>query len=438
MRSNLYLCFAVLFVVTGLSRAAIIGTNVPSQALTWRRISGIASPYRSAWEHYFQRSTEQLGADQDTFFKEMKAHGIKEATNAPPSRSFNGIPLNRSADWYSSTQACQIADVIVSFQTPAGGWSKRLDMTQRPRVPGEMYTSDNSSRFLIQGDNDAPHDPHWSYVGTFDNDATTTQMRFLAKVIGALPADQSSRYRAAFMHGLDYIFASQFPNGGWPQVWPLQGGYHDAITFNDGAMVHVLELLQNAADGKDEYAFVPSKTRQRAASSVKQGTHCILATQIVVDGRPTVWCQQHDAITLKATSARNYEMPSLCSAESSGIMLFLMKLPHPDRDVVRAVDAAAAWFEKNAIREGDFTNGGAIGRHVLKASSDSPLWPRYSEIGTDRPIFGDRDKTIHNSVEEISAERRTGYGWFSNNPQEAMKYYVKWKEKLNTKPNADN
>ena len=148
MRSILYLCFVLFVAATGSSRAAIIGTNVPSQPLTWRRISGIASPYRSEWEHYFQRSTEQLKADQDFFFKEMKAHGIKEATNAPPSRSFNGIPFNRDADWYAGTQACHIADVIVSFQTPAGGWSKRLDMTARARVPGEMYTSDNSSRLF--------------------------------------------------------------------------------------------------------------------------------------------------------------------------------------------------------------------------------------------------------------------------------------------------
>ena len=109
-------------------------------------------------------------------------------------------------------------------------------------------------------------------------------------------------------------------------------------------------------------------------------------------------------------------------------------LPADRHWMVRAVDSAAAWFEKNAIREGGFTNGGAIGRHVLRASADSPLWPRYSEIGTDRPIFGDRDKTIHNSIEEISAERRNGYAWFSNNPQDAMNYYVKWKEKLNARP----
>src|SRR4029078_10635925 len=169
----------------------------------------------------------------------------------------------------------------------AGGWSKGLCMTGHARLPGELFPSDNSSRFLADADNDTPHDIHWNYVGTFDNDATTTQLRYLAKVIAALRFGDSVKYRAAFLHGLDYIFASQFPNGGWPQVWPLQGGYHDAITYNDGALVHVLDLLNSVQRGQNEFAFVPEKYRKLAAKSLARGVKCVLATQVVVDGRRT-------------------------------------------------------------------------------------------------------------------------------------------------------
>ena len=58
----------------------------------------------------------------------------------------------------------------------------------------------------------------------------------------------------------------------------------------------------------------------------------------------------------------------------------------------------------------------------------SPLWARYYEIGSDRPIFGDRDKTIHDVVDEISRERRDSYAWFSDGPNEALKQFVKWSE----------
>jgi len=85
------------------------------------------------------------------------------------------------------------------------------------------------SHYLSPGDFDTPADPSWNYVGTLDNDATTTELQFLAKVIGR--GERHGRYRASFLRGVEYLFAAQLPNGGWPQVWPLEGGYHDAITF---------------------------------------------------------------------------------------------------------------------------------------------------------------------------------------------------------------
>ena len=57
---------------------------------------------------------------------------------------------------------------------------------------------------------------------------------------------------------------------------------------------------------------------------------------------------------------------------------------------------------------------------------DLTLWARYYEIGTDRPIFGERDKTIHDRVDEISMERRNGYAWFTDNPGSVLKKYQKW------------
>ena len=57
-----------------------------------------------------------------------------------------------------------------------------------------------------------------------------------------------------------------------------------------------------------------------------------------------------------------------------------------------------------------------------------PLWARDYEIGSDRPIFGDRDKTIHDKVNEISKERRNGYGWYNERPHRALEQYVRWSE----------
>lgn len=409
--------------------AAIIGTNSSAQPVTSERVARLPASQRLAWKAYLKRSAQQRRADQEFLRAEMEAHGIHESTRAPSGRSARSLLRSRPTDWYGGEDGRRIADIVVSFQTPAGGWSKNINLTRHPRAPGEHFAPDNTSRFLGNDDNDAPLDGDWSYVGTFDNNATTTELRFLAKVIAALPEEQSEKYRAAFLRGQDYIFNAQYPNGGWPQVWPLQGGYHDAITLNDRGYTHVLELLDDVKAGENEFAFVPQETRTRAAASIKRGIECLVALQITVDGRRTVWCQQHDALTLEPTAARNYEMPSACTSESAEVMRFLMRLPDPPPEIVASVHAAAAWFKKTKLLDVAWRNAGAEGRILVDAPGNGPIWGRFYDIGTDRPIFGDRDKTIHDTVAEISRERRGGYAWFVDSPEEALEQYESWSKK---------
>ena len=409
-----------------LLRAAVIGTNAPSLPVTLARVATLPATQQTAWKEYLERSTRQMQADKDFLRAEMKARGVTNSTVPPVAHGSNGLSLSKSADWYGGGEARRLADIVVSFQTPAGAWGKNLNFTMHARAPGEHFVADNGSLFLGPEDNDAPHDARWSYVGTFDNGATITQLRYLAKVIAAAGTNQPAAYRASFLRGLDYVFAAQYPNGGWPQVWPLAGGYHDAITYNDNATVNILKLLSDVADGKNEFAFVPAAGRAQATASFKRGMDCLLASQIVVDGRRTVWPQQCDALTLQPDSARNYEMPCQSSGESAAIVLFLMELPNPDTNVVAAVRAAVTWFDKTKLNNLAFKSTGKDGRHLIAAPGTGPIWARYYEIGTDRPIFGDRDKTIHDSVDEISAERRKGYGWFQDAPKRVLMHFARW------------
>ncbi len=400
--------------------AAVIGTNVPATPLTAERVAALP-----AWKIYFENSVRQRQADQGCLRAEMKAHGLNQAIQPPKSASPRNTPLNRAAGWYGGAEARRIADCVVSFQTPAGGWSKHTDFTQHVRAPGESFAGDSNSRFIITNDFDAPAEVNWSYIGTFDNDATTTELRFLAKVISANGTNNAALH-AAFARGLDYVFAAQFPNGGWPQVWPLQGGYHDAITFNDDAMLHIIQFLRDVAGGEKDFTFVSPELRAKADAGWKRGLDCILAAQIVANGKRTVWGQQHDALTLEPVSARNYEMPSAASSESGTIVLFLMLLPGPGSNVVAAVHAAAAWFEKTKIKGKAFRVVGTESRKLVDAPGSGPIWARYYEIGTDKPIFGDRDQSIHDDVNEISRERRKGYGWFKDTGKRVEQHYAKW------------
>ena len=424
MHARTVLGFAFFCLTANLS-AAVIGTNPPALSLTAERIAALPKAERAGWRAYLKRSTRQLAADKSFLRKEERKAGVKRPLVPASANSARDLALDEAADWYGQTEARHIADIIVSFQTPAGGWSKNLNLTRSARVPGESFAPDNLSRWLSAVDYDEPLDTNWDYVGTFDNDATTTELRFLARVIAADVANNAA-YRAAFQRGLAYIFAAQYPNGGWPQIWPLQGGYHDGITYNDDAMLNVLELLRNVAAGTNEFAFVPAKLRARATASLKRGLDCVLVTQVVVNGQRTVWCQQHDALTLQPASARNYEMPALVSSESVSVVSFLMQLPDPDSNVVAAVRAAAVWFEQTKIENKSYQFVHGQGRRLVDAPGSGPLWARYYEIGTNRPIFGDRDRGIHDDVNEISRERRDGYAWYRNSPERVLERFAQW------------
>jgi PelA/Pel-15E family pectate lyase len=359
------LSYALILALAAPAYAAVIGTNVPATPVTADRVAAMP-----AWKNYLEDSLRQRQADQEFLRNELKAHGLKQATLPHKTSSAKGVTLKDSADWYRSAEARRIADILLSFQTPAGGWSKNTDFTNRARQPGELFGAENGSLFLEKKDFDTPEDPGWNYVGTFDNDATTTELRFVAKMISAGKTNDDP-YRAAFTRGLNYIFAAQYPNGGWPQVWPLQGGYHDAITFNDEAMLHVVEFLREVAGGLGEFSFVTPELRTKADASWKRGLGCILAAQITANGRRTVWGQQHDAITLQPVSARNYEMPAASSSESATLVLFLMQLPNPDAKLVASVHAAAAWFKKTEITGKAFRVVGGESRKLVEADRKS-------------------------------------------------------------------
>jgi PelA/Pel-15E family pectate lyase len=404
--------------------SAVIGTSVPAESITATRIAQLPKAQQAAWKDYLDRSVRQKDADRAVLLAELKAAGLTEPSIPPNGSAARSIPLTRAEEWYGGAEARRIADAIVSFQTPAGGWSKNLNLADHARRKGESFAPNNLSHYLSPDDFDTPADPHWNYVGTLDNDATTTEMQFLARVINAAP--DNSAYRASFSHGLEYLFAAQFPNGGWPQVWPLEGGYHDAITYNDGAVTETLELLNGVAERKGIFAFVPADIAKRARSSVGRGIDCILATQIMVRGQRTVWGQQHDALTLQPVAGRNYEPRALCSSESSAIMQFLMNLPSPSPKVVAAIHAAARWFEQTAIHGKAYVRG-PEGATLTDSADGKSLWARFYEIETTRPIFGDRDKSIHDDMAEISQERRKGYGWYNDSPQAALDRYAQWR-----------
>ena len=317
--------------------------------------------------------------------------------------------LNKPDEWFKSDEARRIAAHILSYQSDLGGWPKNTDTTAAP------FTGNRKD-----------------LKPSFDNDATTDELRFLARVGNAT---RDERYRTAFLKGLDHILAAQYPTGGWPQSYPPGPNYHRHITFNDHAMVRLMEFLREVFRS-DPYAFVDARRREAARRAFDQGIQCILKCQIQVDGKPTAWCAQHDEKDYRPRPGRTYELVSISGAESVGVVRLLMSLDDPSPEVVRAVEGAVAWFEaaklkgiRLVVRKDEKAPKGRD-RVVVKDPDAPPLWARFYEIGTNRPIFSDRDGVAKHDLAEIGYERRNGYAWYGDWPQPLLETeYPAWKKK---------
>lgn len=317
--------------------------------------------------------------------------------------------LKHPDDWYRGEEARKIAANVLSWQSEAGGWPKNTDTDAKP------YTG-----------------PRDRLSPTFDNGATTDELRFLARMFGATG---EARYREAFLKGLDYILNAQYPGGGWPQQFPTGTQYHRHITFNDGAMVRLMNFVREAA-AAPAHSFLDEARRARCMQAFEKGVQCILDCQIRVDGRLTAWCAQHDEKTLQPASARTYELASLSGAESVEIVRLLMSIEKPSPRVIEAVEAAVAWFESAKLKgirvevRPDPSSPSGTDKIVVQDPAAPPMWARFYEIGTNRPIFCDRDGVPKHNLADIGYERRNGYSWLGYYAQDLLaKDYPAWRSR---------
>jgi PelA/Pel-15E family pectate lyase len=312
-------------------------------------------------------------------------------------------------------QILKIAENVLTYQVEDGGWPKNLD--PQLIVPEEVIRK-LYSRSLDRS--------------TFDNRSTYTHIEYLAKVHASTG---EKRFSAAAERGLEYIFREQRPTGGW------RGADVDAVTYNDDVMLGVMRLLRDIDRGESHFMWLDAERRQKASESLAKAIEVTLKCQIVVDGVKTGWCQQHSHETFEAVDARTYELASICPAETTGILEFLMGIEHPSAETIAAIEAAVTWIDRSrisGIRVKDidiepvrFHNHTTTRDRIVVQDPDAPpIWTRFYEIDTNRPFFCNRDGIKVYSLADVKLERRTGYGWYTGSPGRILDSYPAWKARI--------
>ncbi|MDP2138902.1 MAG: pectate lyase, partial [Candidatus Didemnitutus sp.] len=166
--------------------------------------------------------------------------------------------------------------------------------------------------------------------------------------------------------------------------------------------------------------------------AVERGIDCILKSQIKQNGALTAWCAQHDENTLEPAWARKYEPPSLSGGETVGIVEFLMSIEQPTPEIVAAVDGAVIWLRQVAMHGVRLEQlrgpDGRLERRLIADAAAPPLWARFYELGTNRPLYLDRDSVFRYDFAEIGYERRSGYSYHGTWPAHLLEQdYPRWR-----------
>lgn len=332
-------------------------------------------------------------------------------------KSWRNIIHTKDAVWFQSDEAKQIAENVLLYQRNIGGWPKNVQMhlplsqAEKEELMKQKQTNEET---------------------TTDNGATIQEMLFLSKIYAQT---KDERYKNAFLKGLDYILEAQYDNGGWPQFYPLKKGYYSHITYNDNSMVNIMNMLHHFKKNTDYYSIkLPKAQLERVNDAFRIGVDCILKTQYRQNGVLTAWCAQHDAETLEPAKARAYELPSLSGAESAHIVMLLMSIENPSKEIINAVNSAVAWFEKvkiTGLRKDRVYNdvGKIIDKRMIPDENAPAIWARFMELEDNMPFFCDRDGVKKATLAEIGDERRNGYAWYRSDPQMVLDAYPDWKKK---------
>jgi len=272
----------------------------------------------------------------------------------------------------------EVAQALVWGQRQIGGWDHRVNVGHlRPGQSRPQRKAGNC---------------------TFDDDITQGALRFLIDADAVLDEpwlDDGIELGLRFMH------LSQFPNGAWPQWYPLRGGYHDCYTFNDGAINDCIAVMLKA------YSVYG---RREDLACAERGGQFIIDSQLPAP--QAGWAQQYDH-KLKPAWARSFEPPGLCSAVTARnirTLVDLYRLTHKDK-YLAPIEPAIDWLKRSAIGPG--------------------RWARLYEVGTNRPIYGDRTRgyKIFYDYQAISEKERNSYGWQGEfGIGSAIAYYRKLKQ----------
>ncbi len=255
--------------------------------------------------------------------------------------------------------ARRAADALVFGQHPLGGWHYFIDFD--PKGLADWY--EHQASHYTYGYEEYRH-----YYGncTYDDNVTAGAALYLLRFYRTT---LEAAYRAPVLKALEFVLQSQYPNGAWPQRYPLRyefahHGFPDYTayyTLNDGVHANNVHLLVEAYETLGDQRYLDAAQRAADVLLALQGP----------EGEAG-WAEQH-GYDMRPVAARTHEPAGYVIRESRDAIRVLehFYLRTGDRRYLDAVRRCLAWFER-------------VNREAI--AQQYPI-PRYWEPGTNKPLY---------------------------------------------------
>lgn len=274
-----------------------------------------------------------------------------------------------TGDKYYLGAARAAGDALIRGQLECGGWHYLMDFSDEgAKRTYYRRNAKSENPELTEGRNRA----------TFDDNTTQSAIRFL---IALDQVEHRKELRETIEAGIYFVLKAQYPNGAWPQWYPLADkGYCHLYTFNDGAINDCIKAMLDA--------YHAYKDRRYLDSALKGGEFIIVSQ---LKEPQAGWAAQYDK-DLKPAWARWFEPPSLdakCTANNIKTLMDLY-LETGNHKFLKPIPAAVDWLRRSAFEENQ--------------------WYRFYEVGSNKPLFVTTDQKVVHEYKNI----RKGYTWMGS------------------------
>ena len=117
-----------------------------------------------------------------------------------------------------------------------------------------------------------------------------------------------------------------------------------------------------------------------------------------------------------------------------------MSIDNPSPEIIDAISSAVTWFNQvkiTGIRVHDFKDASlpkGVDRKIITDPNAPPIWARYYEIGTNRPMFIEKG-IVKYKLSELSHNKRIDHLWIGGRwPDNLLKVdHPAWLEKHQAK-----